>query len=236
MADNTPPQQQFDWTTDSAECVEGLKFDLDARYGFILDNFTKHDMTRKDGSRVLYKKGDREGQPVLMYTAAFKEEQTNVIFKSDFFVQETYRVNENAPETEDDFVRFSRKLGYNPLLGGKFSPADFIKIGMRITAKLKEQPLTDEQKKANKKAYNEIDIDTISLEEGGEAGGGQQDLPAEVSDEIVKELQALINAAPKAKKFADLAGKINKQGAKDKTKFDLLEPAMQANASGKLKF
>lgn len=240
MADNAQLQQQFDWSKDSGECVEGLKFDLDARYGFILDNFTKHDMTRKDGSKVLYKKGEKEGQPVLMYTAAFKEEQTGVVFKSDFFVQDTYRVNENAPETEDDFVRFSRKLGYNPVLGtkedpGRFSPSDFIKIGLRITAKLKEQSLTDEQKKANKKAYNEIDVETISLEEGGEAGG-QQDLPAEVPEAVVKELQALINAAPKAKKFADLAGKINKLGAKDKAKFDLLEPAMQANAAGKLKF
>lgn len=237
MADDAPAQTQFDWSQDSAECVEGLKFDLDTRYGFILDNFTKHDMTRKDGSKVLYKKGEKEGQPVLMYTAGFKEVQTKVLFKLDFFVQETYRVNENAPETEDDFVRFSRKLGYNPVLGGRFSPADFIKIGMAITAKLKEQDQTEEQKKANKKAYNTIDVDTIELDEGGSvAGAGQQDLPADVPEETIQELQALINTAPKCKKFADLAGKINKLGAKDKSKFDLLEPAMQANQAGRLKF
>jgi hypothetical protein len=235
MAD-APAQQQFDWSKDSGECVEGLKFDLGVPYTFILDNFTKHDLVRKDNTRVLYKKGDREGQPVLMYTAAFKEEQTGVIFKSDFFVQDTYRVNENAPETEDDFVRFSRRLGYNPILGGQFSPKDFITIGMRISAKLKAQDLTDDQKKAGKKAYNEIDVDSITLEEGGATGGGQDSLPEQVSDEVVKQLQALINQAPKAKKFADLAAKINKAGAKDKAMFDLLAPAMQANQEGKLKF
>lgn len=234
--DNAPAQQQFDWSNDSAECVEGLKFDLDTTYDFILDNFTKHDMVRKDGTKVLYKKGDKVGTPVLQYTAHWKETKTNVIFKTDFFANDSYRVNENAPETEDDFVRFSRKLGYNPILGGRFNPADFIKIGMSISAKLKAQDQTEEQKKAGKKPYNTIDIDTIVLGEGGSAGDAQQDLPTEVPEETIKELQKLIDAAPKAKKFADLAGKINKLGAKDKSKFDLLEPAMQANQAGKLKF
>ena len=43
------PQQQFDWSKDSAECVEGLKFDLDTTYEFTLDNFTKHEMVKKVG-------------------------------------------------------------------------------------------------------------------------------------------------------------------------------------------
>jgi hypothetical protein len=230
-----PTQKQFDWSKDSAECVEGLKFDLDTMYEFILDNFSKHNLVKKDGSIVKYKKGDREGQEMLMYTAGFKELQTNVIFKLDFFVQDTYRVNENAPETEDDFVKFSRKLGYAPVLGGRFSPSDFIHLGAKIAAKLKEQAQNDADKAAGKKPYNTIDISTIVLD--GEGGAdSQQEIPEEIPEEIVKEIQDLINAAPKSKKFSDLAGKINKLGAKDKSKFELLEPAMQLNQSGRLKF
>ena len=43
-------------------------------------------------------------------------------------------------------------------------------------------------------------------------------------------------AAPKCKKFSELSGKINKLGAKDPKKFKLLEPAMNLNQQGKLKF
>lgn len=235
MSDNKPQQQQFDWSKDSGECVEGIKFDLGVPYNFKLDNFTKHDMVRGDGSRVLYKKGEKAGQPVLMYTAHFKEEQTGAEFKLDFFVQESYRVNENAPETEDDFVRFSRKLGYNPVLGGKFSPADFIHLGLEITAELKEQPQTDKDKAAGKKPYSMIDMETISVT-GENSTDSQSQVPEDIPEEIITKLQKLIDAAPKSKKFTDLAAKINKAGAKDKSMFDLLEPAMRANDQHLLKF
>jgi len=248
------PQQQFDWSKDSAECVEGLKFDLDTTYEFTLDNFTKHEMVKKDGTKVLYKKGDKEGQPVLMYTAHFKELQTTAMFKLDFFVQDRYRVNENAPETEDDFVKFSRKLGYAPILGtkeepGRFAPADFIHLGIKISANLKYQVPTSTNEKLDeatgqitdlsgnvlRKAYTQIDVDTIVLD-GDNATDSQESLPEEISDDVKKELQDLISAAPKCKKFADLMAKINKAGAKDKSKFELIGPAMQLNQNGQLKF
>lgn len=232
MPENT--QQQFDWSKDSGECVEGIKFDLETDYTFTLSDFTKHNMIRKDGSHVTYKKGPKAGQDVLMYTAAFKEDETNAEFKLNFFVQDTYRVNENAPETEDDFVAFSRKLGYNPVLGGKFSPADFIHLGTKITARLKLQDQSEEDKKAGKKAYNEIDVSTITL--AGENAIDSQTEVDDVPEETIAKLQKLIDAAPKCKKFADLAAKINKAGAKDKSMFDLLEPAMHANDKHLLKF
>lgn len=229
-------QQQFDWAKDSADLVEGLKFDIGVDYAFVLDEFSKHDMRKKGSTTpILYKKGDRAGQPVLMYTATFKEQETSVKFKLDFFVQERYRVNEAAPETEDDFVAFSRKLGYNPVLGGHFSPADFIHLGTQITAQLKEQPQTDADKAAGKKPYNMIDVKTIVLGEDG-GSGSSADAPSEISDDVISELQKMIDTAPKCKKFADLAGKINKLAAKDKSKFELLEPAMRANDQHKLKF
>src|SRR5512138_1906900 len=231
-SDSKPAQQQFDWTKDSAECVEGIKFDLDNTYSFILDEFTKHDMRRKDGSTVTYKSGEKQGKPVLMYTALWKEEQTKVKFKLDYFVQDQYRVNENAPETEDDFVKLSRKLGYKPILGGRFSPNDFIHLGTKISAKLMVQPQSDADKAAGKKAYNTIDVDSIILE--GEVGGdSQQEIPDEIPADVEKEIVAL---AKGCKKFSDLAGKINKMGAKDAAKFDLLEPAMKLNQVGKIKF
>lgn len=230
-----PTQQTFDWSNDSAECVEGLKFDLGVPYAFTLDNFTKHNLVRKNGEVVCYKTGDREGQPIMMYTAHWKMVDVNVTFKLDFFVQDKYRVNENAPETEDEFVKFSRKLGYNPVLNGKFSPSDFIHLGMKISAELKEQAQSDSDKAAGKKAYNTIDIDTILLD-GESSTDSQQEIKEEITEEVVKEINAIINTAPKCKKFNELTARISKLGAKDKSKFDLLEPAMTLNSQGRLKF
>ena len=224
-------QQQFDWSNDAAECVEGLKFDTGVEYQFVLDSFTKHNMVRKDGSTVKYKKGDKEGQDVLQYTFHWKEVQTNTIFKLDYFVQDRYRVNENAPETEDEMVKLSRKLGYNPVLGGHYSPSDFVHLGTKITAVLKEQPQSDADKAAGKKPYTMIDVDSIVLD--GEAGvDSQQEIDDGIPADIVAEIQALVNAAPKCKKFSDLAGKINK----GKLAAKLLAPAMTLNQQGKLKF
>lgn len=235
MADNKVQQQQFDWSKDSGECVEGVKFDLGVPYEFTLADFQKHNVIRKDGSVVVYSKGRNAGQPMLKYTAFWKEDQTGVEFRTSFFVQDSYRVNENAPETEDDFVRFSRKLGYNPVLGGKFAPADFIHLGTKITAELMEREQSEADKKAGKKAYSEINIETITLA-GENATDSQADLPEEIPEEIITKLQRLIDAAPKCKKFPELAAKINKAGAKDKSMFELLEPAMRASEQKLLKF
>ena len=230
-----PVQQTFDWTQDSAECIEGLKFDLETQYDFVLDNFTKHNLTRKDGSRVVYsEKAKKAGQEILMYTFFWKEQQSNIVFKQDFFVQDQYRVNEHAPETEDELVQMSRKLGYNPVLGGRFAVGDFVHLGTKIAAKLKLKALTDAEKAAGKKAFNTIDISTIVLD-GESASDSQQNL-ADIDADALEELNKLIKEKPACKKFSDLTAKINKLGAKDSEKFKLLEPAMLAKDAGLLNF
>lgn len=242
-------QQQFDWSNDSQECVEGLKFDHDTEYTFVLDNFTKHDMHRKNGELITFKKGDKEGEAILMYTFEWKETQTNVKFKDDYFVQDSYRVNENSPELEDALVKTSRKLGYSPVLGGRFSVADFVHIGMGIQAKLKYRVPTkagetlDEARGViigadgkETKAYDTIDVETIALDGETTAADTQQELAA-IDPKIVAELNGMIASVPKCKKFSDLSGKIIKLCAKDQVRLkSLMEPAMQLNGQGKLKF
>jgi len=230
-----PVQQTFDWTQDSAECIEGLKFDLETQYDFVLDNFTKHNLTRKDGSRVVYpEKSKKAGQEILMYTFFWTEQQSNIVFKQDFFVQDQYRVNERAPETEDELVQMSRKLGYKPVLGGRFAVGDFVHLDTKIAAKLKLKALTDAEKAAGKKAFNTIDIATIVLD-GESVSDSQQNL-ADIDTDALEELNKLIKEKPACKKFSDLTAKINKLGAKDSEKFKLLEPAMLAKDAGLLKF
>lgn len=248
MADNETVQEQFDWQKETAKCVEGLKFDLDQDYKFELDfdGVSLHTIAKKlaDGSSetILYKKGDRAGKPIKMFTIPFKETETNVAFKMEFFQNDSYRINPQNPELEDAIVKLSRKLGYNPVLDGDFSVADFIKPGIVITAKLMYQPPTekgytvDEKTgmilnalgKDVRKAYKTIDIDTITLGEGGSSGETQESIE-KVDAETQKEVQDL---AKGCKKFAELVTKINKAKLTDK----LLDPAMKMKEQGLLKF
>jgi hypothetical protein len=224
-------QEQFDWMEESAKCVEGLKFDLDQRYTFdlIFEEVSLHPLKRKDGTVITYQKGERAGQPVRMFTIPFKEIASNVTFKLDFFANENYRVNPENPELEDEIVKFSRKLGYNPVLDGNFALKDFITPGIRITAMLKEQELTEDQKKAGKKAYNQINIDTIELDgEGGGEIGGQQNIE-DVPEDVQKKVQDAVKAS-KAKKFQELSAYLSKT-----KKFDLIEPALRMKEQGLLK-
>ena len=242
-------QTTYDWSNDSQECVEGLKLDHDTEYEFILEGFSKHDMKTKDGTIITYKKGPSEGEPVLMYTFEWKMIETNIVIKDDYFVKDKYRVNENSPELEDDIVKVSRKLGYNPVLGGKFSVADFVQIGMKIKARLKYRAPTkagerlDEERGvivtesgAEKKAFDAIDIDTIVLDGESSGGDSQQEIPEEIPAATIKEVQDLIKAG-KCKKFADLATQINKFVKTNPEKHKaLLSAAMNLNQQGKLKF
>ena len=248
MADNEAVQEQFDWQKESAKCVEGLKFDLDQDYTFEIDfdGVSLHTIAKKlaDGSyeTLLYKKGDKAGQPMKMFTIPFKEQGTSVTFKTEFWHNDTYRVNPQNPELEDAFVKFSRKLGYNPVLDGDFDPKDFIKPGLVITARLAyQQPYEkgysiDEKSgmvlnaagKEVRKAYKTIDIDTIVVGEGGSSGETQEAIE-KVDAETQKEVQDL---AKGCKKFAELVTKINKAKLTDK----LLDPSMKMKEQGLLKF
>jgi hypothetical protein len=248
MSENEAVQEQFDWQKETAKCVEGLKFDLDQDYKFELDydDVSLHTIAKKlpDGTfePILYKKGENKDQPIKMYTFPFKETETTVTFKTEFFHNKTYRVNPQNPELEDAIVKFSRKLGYNPMLDGDFSVPDFIKPGIVITARLMYQQPTekgysiDEKTgmvlnaagKEVRKAYKTIDIDTIVLGEGG-SGGETQEALEKVEPAVQKEIQDL---AKGCKKFAELVTKINKAKLTDK----LLDPAMKMKEQGLLKF
>ena len=233
-----PIQEQFDWTQESAKCVEGLKFDLDQDYNFelVYEDVALHALKTKEGEILLYKKGDRKGQPLKMFTFPFKEVNTNVEFKLEFFQNDSYRVNPENPKLEDDIVRFSRKLGYQPVLDGTFSPADFIKPGIAIKARLCFQKPTKAGEVLNeasgtidnasgtelRKAYKTIDIDTIVLE--GESGASEaQEKIEPIADADKKAVQDM---AKGCKKFSELTTKINKS-----KKYDLLGVAMRMKES-----
>ena len=228
-------QEQFDWMQDSAKCVEGLKFDLDKDYIFdlVFEEISKHQIKRGSGDDaevILYKKGDKKGQPVLMYTIPFKERESGVVFKTDFFANDSYRVNPENPELEDEIVNFSRKLGYSPVLNGDFSLADFLKPGIAITARLKERELTDDQKRKGKKAYNEIDISSVVLEgESPSAGDDHQEAIEEVSHEDQEKVQKYLKES-KAKKLGELTTFLSK-----KKEFKLVEAAIRMKEQGLIK-
>jgi len=235
-----PVQEQFDWTQETAKCVEGLKFDLDQDYDFelVYEDVGLHALKNKAGEILTYKKGDRKGQPLKMFAFPFKEVNTNVAFKLEFFQNDSYRVNPENPELEDDIVKFSRKLGYQPVLDGNFSPADFIKPGIAITARLcfqkptKSGEILDEARglvvdangKEIRKAYKTIDIDTITL--GGESGDDGQEKIEPVSDADKK---AVLDLVKGGKKVSELTTKIN-----EAKKFDLLGVAMRMKESKEL--
>ena len=251
MAEDT--QEQFDWMQDSAKCVEGLKFDLNKDYTFdlVFEEISKHTMKRGKGDEaevILYKKGDKKGQPVMMYTVPFKERETGVEFKLDFFANDSYRVNPENPELEDEIVTFSRKLGYQPVVDGEFSLKDFLQPGLAIVARLMYQKPTkpgeeldektgkivDSHGKPLRNAYTGINIDTIvkegeSGESADESSGGKQAEIEEISKDDQEKIQQAIKDS-KAKKMGDLTTYLSK-----KKMFKLVEIALRMKDQGLIK-
>lgn len=218
-------QETFNWMNESADVVEGLKFDTDVDYTFRLDSVDPTIVKRKDGSTVLR----NDGTPSKKLALKWVELSTKVGFKMDLWVNDRERVNPTNPEIESDNVKLSRKLGYSPILGGKFSFGDFLKVGMEIEAKL--VPVVSKDAKGNERTFNNIDQSSVRLV--GDAPDTQTQIPDMPSSDIVKELQTL---AKGCKRLSDLTAKINKLGAKDPAKFQLLQPAMQLAEQGVIKF
>ena len=218
-------QETFNWMNESADVVEGLKFDTDVDYTFRLDSVDPTIVKRKDGSTVLR----NDGTPSKKLALKWVELSTKVGFKMDLWVNDRERVNPTNPEIESDNVKLSRKLGYSPILGGKFSFGDFLKVGMEIEAKL--VPVVSKDAKGNERTFNNIDQSSVRLV--GDAPDTLTQIPDMPSSDIVKELQTL---AKGCKRLSDLTAKINKLGAKDPAKFQLLQPAMQLAEQGVIKF
>lgn len=218
-------QDTFNWMEESADVVEGLKFDTEIDYTFRLDSVEPSIVKRKDGSVVLR----NDGTPSKKLSLKWVELTSKVGFKMDLWVNDRERVNPANPEIESENVKLSRRLGYNPVLGGKFAFPDFLKVGMEIEAKL--IPVTSKDAKGVERTFNNIDMNTVRLV--GDAPDEQTQIPAGPSPEVVKEIQAL---AKGCKKISDLTGKINKLAAKDPSKFQLLQPAMQLAEQGVIKF
>lgn len=218
-------QETFNWMNETADVVEGLKFDNDVDYTFRLESVDPTIVKRKDGSVVLR----NDGTPSKKLTLKWVELQSKVNFKMDLWVNQRERVNPENIELESDNVKLSRKLGYNPILGGKFSFTDFLKIGMEIEARL--IPVTSKDKDGRERTFNNIDVSTVRLL--GAAPDTQANIPEAVPQDIVKELVALSKGC---KRLSDLTSKINKLGAKDPSKFQLLSPAMQLAEQGVIKF
>lgn len=242
-------QQQFDWMKEVSTCVEGLKLDLETEYHFELaksvpDSVSLHTIGKPGEPPLLFKEGQKAGQPIKMYTILFRETGLNLEFKMDFFHNESYRINPGNPELEDEIVKFSRKVGYNPSLGGDFRVSDFIREGLSFTAKLKELAPKGTyfnesgvllSKKDNTavdrstvKIYKGIDINTIKLDASVKPISNQTGI-TKPSDEIVKKIQEL---AKTCKKFPELVKKINAEDDADV----LLDAAMMMKSNGELKF
>ncbi len=219
----TEQQQQFDWHKESGKCVEGLRLAVgeDIEFELDYDNIELKAAMKKqpDGSKIPLT-DKKTGAVRKTWRIPFIEVQSKITKNLDFWANDNYRVNQNAPEVEDDFVKFSRRLGYNPVLGGDFVPEDFLKRGTRIICQLKPQNPSDP---ANK--YTEIDISTIRLADGS-GGESQASLPDD--PELVAEVLGLVD--DKVKKFSDLVKKIN---TAKRTK-DLLPVAMKMKSDGTL--
>lgn len=214
-------QDTFDWMNDEAVTAEGIKFDLTERYTFelIFDKVSLHSLKRGDGTYVTRK----DGSISKMYTVPFAETQTNVQFKIEDFHNED-KNGKTVIYKDSTLWKLAEKLGYNPVLGGGFKLSDFLKPGLRITAMLVELPPNPKGK-----VYNTIDVDSILVDTEGGAAEPTEKIP----DAVIKEVTAL---AKGCKKISDLTAKINKMGAKDASKFALLQPAMQLVEQGAIKF
>jgi hypothetical protein len=219
----TEVQKQFDWMKESSKCVEGLKLPVgeDRVFELVFEEVALKALERKDGTFVTKK----DGSISKVWEVPFKDIETNVKFKNfdkPFWYNENERVNPANPEMESDFVKLSRKIGYQPVLDGDFAPRDFLRPGLRITAQLKELPPNKDGK-----VYLAIDIDTIRTEDGGDSG-----VQKEIEDAIDPAQQKEILAFAKgAKKFADVVKAINA-----KKKHELLPVAMRMNEEGQFKF
>lgn len=221
-------QETFNWMEESSNVVEGLKFDTDVDYTFALDSVDPSIVKRKDGSVVLRK----DGTPSKKLALKWAERTTKVGFRMDVWVNDNERVNPANPELESDNVKLSRKLGYSPVLGGRFAFGDFLKVGMEIEARL--IPVTSKDKEGKERTFNNIDVSTIRLVgDSGDSRDTQAQIPDAPSPEVVKELLAL---AKGCKKISDLNAKISKLGAKDPSKFQLISVAMQLVEQGIIKF
>jgi hypothetical protein len=211
-------QQQFDWHKESGKCIEGLRLPIgeDLTFELDYDNVELKAATRKDGSVVLRK----DGTVSKIWKIPFIEVQSKVSRRLDFWHSDTPRVNPNNPEVEDDFVKFSRRLGYSPVVGGDFIPEDFLKRGLRIIAQLAEEVSpTDPTKK-----FSNIVLTSVRLESAGASASAQETLP---SDD--PELQAeVLGMAEDCAKFSDLVKKINKA----KRTQDLLPVASKMKKDG----
>ena len=200
---------------------------------------------RSDGTFVTKKDGERS----KLYEMAFTERETGVDFKIAFFQNKDkdgnvlFRVNPNNQELEDDIVKLSRKLGYDPCPDGGFALSDFLKKGVTFNAKLKtpvpKKPQNvdaackakmDDQGNyipaSDEKVYKVIDIDTVVYEGG--SSKAQQKLPTDNEEDVATVLELMKGT----KKFSELVTKINKQ----KRSSELLEVSMRMKESGKIKF
>lgn len=216
-------QTQFDWMKESSQCIEGLKLPVgeDRVFELVFEEVALKALVRKDGSFVTKK----DGTPSKIWEVPFKDVESNVKFRNfdnPFWYNENERINPANPELESDFVKLSRKLGYEPVLDGRFAPVDFLRPGLRIIAQLKELPPNKDGK-----VYLAIDIDTIKLEDSGSS-----ETQKEIEDDIdPAQKNEIMTYAKGAKKFADVVKAINA-----KKKHDLLPVAMRMNEEGQFKF
>jgi hypothetical protein len=210
-------QKTFDWMQESAEVTEGIKIDEEQDYQLTLAEINPKVVTTK--------KGDERKVLSLIW----EQEDLHLKFKMDVWVNDRERVNPTNPELESANVVLARKLGYNPVLGGKFSFSDFLRLGMQITARLPAEEFS--RKDGTKGKMHQINPQSIVLLGG--TGEHQGKLPDAPSKEVMDEIKALGKGC---KTMKDLTGKINKAGAKDPSKFQLLQVVMSLNEQGALKF
>lgn len=224
-------QQQFDWHKESSKCVEGLRLAVgeDLEFELDYDNVELKQALKKDSSGNKIPSLNNDGTPKKIWSIPVIEVQSKITkYLTDekgysFWANANVRVNPNTPEVEDAIVRLSRRLGYNPQLGGDFVPEDFLKRGLRFVAQLVEY----QDEKDPTKKYTRIDMNTIRLADG--SGPSDSQAPLADDSELISEVLTIAEDA-KLKKFSDLVAKINKA---KRTK-DLLPVAMKMKTDGVL--
>lgn len=146
MADENTTQNTFDWMDDnnSMEVVEGIKFDPEIDYPFEI-------------KEIVGKKGVKEGHEWQAIEVHFAEQESGVVIRKSFFVSPKITKNMDTPAKSNDLVKLAEALGHKPSIGSKIHPKNFLRVGLKITAKV----VPSKNKEGKETGYSEIDLTTV---------------------------------------------------------------------------
>ena len=137
----------LNWMDDDygMEITEGIKFDPENDYTFEVTDIKR-------------KAGEKDGKPWQSLELSFTEAESGVTIRKSFFLNPKISINKDSPEKSADLIKLANALGYKTEIGTKgFHPKNFLRIGLKISARVVEQVRKD----GTKTGYSEINIASI---------------------------------------------------------------------------